>query len=82
MRKKIIAGNWKMYKTIQEADQTITSLSDKINGTEINNAIYIAAPFPFLDRLIQKFGNNSIHYDQLKRIYILYSATFFLMFPP
>ena len=62
MRKKIIAGNWKMYKTIQEADQTITSLSDKINGTEINNAIYIAAPFPFLDRLIQKFGNNSIHF--------------------
>ena len=62
MRKKIIAGNWKMYKTIQEADQTITSLSDKINGTEINNAIYIAAPFPFLDRLIQKFGNNSIQF--------------------
>ena len=62
MRKKIIAGNWKMYKTLQEAEETITSLSYKINGTETNNAIYIAAPFPFLDRLIQKFGNNSIHF--------------------
>jgi len=62
MREKIIAGNWKMYKTIKEAENTIAALSEKINKVEINKTIYIAAPFPFLDRLIQKFGDSSIQF--------------------
>ncbi|CAM5199126.1 Triosephosphate isomerase OS=Ureibacillus acetophenoni OX=614649 GN=tpiA PE=3 SV=1 [Ureibacillus acetophenoni] len=30
MRKPIIAGNWKMYKTIQEAAEFVESVRDQI----------------------------------------------------
>ncbi len=62
MRKKIIAGNWKMYKTMQEAEEMIAVLSEKINSAEINNSIYIAAPFLFIDSLIHKFGDTFIQF--------------------
>ena len=62
MRKKIIAGNWKMFKTINEAEDTIAILSEKLNTVDINNQIYIAVPFPFLDRLIQKYGDGHIQF--------------------
>jgi triosephosphate isomerase len=32
MRKPIIAGNWKMYKTIPEAKQLVSGLIEKLNG--------------------------------------------------
>ena len=62
MRKKIIAGNWKMYKTMQEAEDTISALVKNLSDYNTNNSVYIAAPFPFIDRLIQKFGNSSIRF--------------------
>ncbi len=62
MRKTIIAGNWKMYKTMQEADETIALLAEKLKGKATENTIYIATPFLFLDRLIQKYKSSSIHF--------------------
>lgn len=34
MRKKIIAGNWKMYKTVQEAVDLVTALKRQLSGQE------------------------------------------------
>ncbi len=36
MRKKIIAGNWKMNKTPQEAVELVNSLKDSINTDKVD----------------------------------------------
>jgi len=46
MRKKLIVGNWKMYKTPQEALQLAKSL--KIKLTDIRKAAVVVCP-PFID---------------------------------
>lgn len=62
MRKKIIAGNWKMYKTIQEAEETIALLANHLSHAVTTNQVCIAAPFPYIDKLIQRFGNTAIFF--------------------
>ena len=39
MRKKIIAGNWKMNYTITEADNFINEIKDRINTDEVDVVI-------------------------------------------
>lgn len=39
MRKKLIAGNWKMNYTINQADEFVASIIDKINVDEVEVAI-------------------------------------------
>ncbi len=60
MRRRITAGNWKMFKTKDDAVATIASLSEHIGAHAAKENIYIAAPFVFIDRLIGQFGNTSI----------------------
>ncbi|HQH18969.1 MAG TPA: triose-phosphate isomerase [Bacteroidales bacterium] len=57
MRKKIVAGNWKMNKTYQEA---ISLINEIINATEKldikseeNKLIIIAPPFPYLQKAVE-----------------------------
>lgn len=57
LRKKIIAGNWKMHKTKQEAEQFIEAVSD-MKTNEHTEAI-VCAPFLYLQSLVEK----SIHTD-------------------
>lgn len=47
MRKKIVAGNWKMNKTPAQAVELINSLKDKINTTEVDVVVcptYVCLP--------------------------------------
>jgi len=44
MRKKIIAGNWKMYKTVQEAEQLIVGLKRELTDYEKVD-IVVCPPF-------------------------------------
>ncbi len=46
MRIPIIAGNWKMHKTINEAVQFISDIKEKIQGTDVE--VVICAPFTLL----------------------------------
>ena len=62
MRQKIIAGNWKMYKTAGEAETTIAALANHLSHSVTTNQIYIAAPFVYLDSLIRRFGNTQIRF--------------------
>jgi len=44
MRKKIVAGNWKMNKTFSEAETLITEIADALDDTELNGAEVVLCP--------------------------------------
>jgi len=51
MRKHIVAGNWKMNKTFEEADELINDIKDQLEGITLdrNTQVIICPPFPFLE---------------------------------
>ncbi len=50
MRSKIVAGNWKMNKMFDEADDLIHSLAEFIRNTPLNNtAVILCPPFVYLE---------------------------------
>ena len=61
MRKKIIAGNWKMNKTFSEA-LTLAAEVQTLALVEVKNntQIVLCVPFPFLDSIKKQLGNSSI----------------------
>ena len=68
MRKPIIAGNWKMHKTIAEAIEFINEIKGKVNNTDVEAAI--CAPFTLLKDLKEatkgtsiKIGAQNMHYE-------------------
>ncbi|MCD4746974.1 MAG: triose-phosphate isomerase, partial [Bacteroidales bacterium] len=44
MRKKIVAGNWKMNKTFQEAENLIDEIIEVINGIDENKVRVVVCP--------------------------------------
>jgi triosephosphate isomerase len=44
MRKRIVAGNWKMNKTFEEADDLLFQLAEALDGVELVNAEVIVCP--------------------------------------
>ncbi|HPS51264.1 MAG TPA: triose-phosphate isomerase [Bacteroidales bacterium] len=44
MRKKIVAGNWKMNKTFEEAEELITEIADGLDDMELNDHGVILCP--------------------------------------
>lgn len=59
MRKKIIAGNWKMNKTLSEATQFVDDVVNKIPADEKVEAI-VCAPFPYLASLVEKTKGTNL----------------------
>ena len=53
MRKRVIAGNWKMYKTLQEATNFVRGLREENISSEKVEAV-ICAPALYLDRLVRE----------------------------
>ncbi len=50
MRKQIVAGNWKMNNTFQEADDLINELVEFINSNDIGDiGVIICPPAPYLE---------------------------------
>ena len=69
MRKPIIAGNWKMHKTIAEAVEFVKDIKDKVNNTDVEAVI--CAPFTLLKDLKEatkgtniKIGAQNMHYAE------------------
>lgn len=60
MRQKIVAGNWKMNKTLQEANvltaEVIGITDDEVHG---NVKVILCVPFPFLLPIKNQLGNHS-----------------------
>lgn len=50
MRKKIVAGNWKMNKTFQEADDLLFEIADELNEKGRGETeVIVCPPFPYLE---------------------------------
>ena len=50
MRKKIVAGNWKMNKNFFEAEELIAEIADALDEMELNNTeVVICPPFVYLE---------------------------------
>jgi len=50
MRTKIVAGNWKMNKTFEEADDLINAILEFVNKNELlNKAVIVCPPAVFLE---------------------------------
>ncbi|EZP74972.1 triosephosphate isomerase [Parageobacillus genomosp. 1] len=69
MRKRIIAGNWKMHKTLPEAVSFVEEVKRLVPPAEQIDSV-ICAPFLFLDRLVQnaqesdlKIGAQNMHFE-------------------
>lgn len=69
MRKPIIAGNWKMNKTRDEALQFIYAVKDSVvSKNEVESVI--CAPFPYLRCLVKRQGSElrigaqNMHFEQ------------------
>lgn len=69
MRKKVIAGNWKMHKTLQEATNFIDEVKD-VAVAENAEAI-VCAPFIYLSNLVErtkesnvKIAAQTMHYEE------------------
>ena len=67
MRKPIIAGNWKMYKNVDEAVQFIYQVSDKMPSVEKVDSV-VCAQFTVLRDLVKRqmenlrIGAQNMHY--------------------
>lgn len=60
MRKKIVAGNWKMNKTLQEANTLASEVLAMVND-EVNRDVKVifCTPFPYLQSVKTIVGNNT-----------------------
>ena len=59
MRKKIVAGNWKMNKTLEEAhmlaSEVLAMVADEVKG---NVQVILCVPFPYLMAIKNQLGSN------------------------
>ncbi len=60
MRKHIVAGNWKMNKSFEEADELIDELMSKLEEVSLprDEQVIICPPFPFLE-MASDYANDS-----------------------
>ena len=60
MRKHIVAGNWKMNCTFDEADELINGIMEKLEKTELprETLLIVCPPFPYLE-MTTDYANDS-----------------------
>ncbi|MBM7571049.1 triose-phosphate isomerase [Aquibacillus albus] len=59
MRKKVIAGNWKMNKVLKEAEQFVADTKDNIPSSDKVESV-VCAPYPFLASLVDKAAGTDL----------------------
>ncbi|OZU88734.1 triose-phosphate isomerase [Virgibacillus indicus] len=59
MRKKVIAGNWKMNKVLSEANAFVEEVAEK---AKINDSVetIVCAPYPYLASLVEKAKGSQV----------------------
>ena len=60
MRKYIVAGNWKMNNTFNEADDLLNSIMEQLEEKELprDTQVIVCPPFPFLE-MTSDYANDS-----------------------
>ncbi|MDR0725721.1 MAG: triose-phosphate isomerase, partial [Prevotellaceae bacterium] len=59
MRKKIVAGNWKMNTSISKGEQLAAEIVEKSNGTE-GVLLIVAPPFTHLTKVADKLNGSKV----------------------
>lgn len=59
MRKQIVAGNWKMNKNFQEAEELIGSIADELDTTEKKCEVVICPPAIYLE-MASDYADESV----------------------
>ncbi|MCT4607345.1 MAG: triose-phosphate isomerase [Marinisporobacter sp.] len=69
MRMPIIAGNWKMNKTIKEAVEFVANVKDRVAGTDVE--VVLCVPYTLLQPVKEaakgtniKVGAQNMHYEE------------------
>lgn len=57
MRKQIIAGNWKMHKSLEDAKEFVSDFNTKLTKST-NTEVIIFPPFPYIPTLVHEIENN------------------------
>lgn len=60
MRKKVIAGNWKMYNDLQESQNLISKLINGLSGQSYNCEVIICPPYTSLSEAYSLIKNTNI----------------------
>lgn len=60
MRKNIVAGNWKMNKTLQEGLALATELNDALKGVSVNCDVVIGTPYVHLASVVSAIDTTKI----------------------
>lgn len=60
MRKKIVAGNWKMNKNLQEGLALATELDSALKGKTLNCDVIIGTPFIHLASIVEAIDTNKV----------------------
>ncbi|HEY9115577.1 MAG TPA: triose-phosphate isomerase [Bacteroidales bacterium] len=58
MRKKIVAGNWKMNKTFSEAEDLLSDLADELEGKKVKCEVVVCPPSIYLE-MASDFADES-----------------------
>ncbi|MBO7490574.1 MAG: triose-phosphate isomerase [Bacteroidales bacterium] len=60
MRKNIVAGNWKMNKSFDEADELVNGIMELLEKKELgkNTLMILCPPFPYLE-MVSDYSNDS-----------------------
>lgn len=71
MRKKVVAGNWKMYNDLTESQNLITKLTSGLSNLKINCDVIICPPFTSLSEAntlikntIVKLGAQNVYFEE------------------
>jgi triosephosphate isomerase len=59
MRKKIVAGNWKMNKSFSEAEDLLSDLADQLDGKKIKCDVVVCPPSVYLE-MASDFADESV----------------------
>ncbi|MFG6117566.1 triose-phosphate isomerase [Halobacillus sp. MO56] len=70
MRKQVIAGNWKMNKVLNEAEQFVQAAKNEVPSEDQVESV-VCAPYPFLHTLVKetegtplKVGAQNMHFEE------------------
>jgi len=68
MKNKIVAGNWKMNKLFNEAEDLLVSIAEGIDGVELETEVIICPPFLYLE-MASDIAEESGFYIGAQNIY-------------
>ena len=61
MRKKIVAGNWKMNKTLQEGLDFSSELKELLKDKTVKCEVVVGTPYIHLNEVSKEFEGTPVH---------------------